>query len=405
MRTFDAVVVGARCGGSTIAGQLARAGWKVLLVDRATFPSDTTSTHLLFPNSVARLAHLGILERLHDAHRIHEVDFGWTILGHDLSGTQFTPIDGFTKSMCVRRIALDQVFVDWAIACGAIPRFATKMTGLIGGRDPDDPVRGITLEGGEEVHARWVIGADGRASTVAAKLGLPKLHERSGDLSFLLAYYTGLPDRPLSVLHVRERSAIMWSRCQDDIHLVSLGGPPELTRGDAATRMRSFEQGIRAWPEVIDPADIDKAERVSDLVVVPETMMRGFFKQASGPGWALIGDAGHFKHPATAQGISDAIEQAVHVADSLNGDDPELSGYESWRDARAEGHYEMSFRFGRWPRPEVTHPYLAGMTSDPQAMQDWTDTFTRLKRPAEVDTPERLARWLPQRRATTRAPS
>ena len=65
---------------------------------------------------------------------------------------------------------------------------------------------------------------------------------------------------------------------------------------------------------------------ITGVRVVPETMLRGFFRPATGPGWALVGDAGHFKHPATAQGISDAIEQALHVADAVARSDPDLAG-------------------------------------------------------------------------------
>ena len=63
-KEYDAIVVGARCGGAPTAMLLARRGYRVLLVDKATFPSDTMSTHLVHPPGVAALARWGILERL-----------------------------------------------------------------------------------------------------------------------------------------------------------------------------------------------------------------------------------------------------------------------------------------------------------------------------------------------------
>ena len=63
-RRYDAIVVGARCAGSPTAMLLARKGYDVLAVDRATFPSDTISTHLLHPPGVAALRRWGLLERL-----------------------------------------------------------------------------------------------------------------------------------------------------------------------------------------------------------------------------------------------------------------------------------------------------------------------------------------------------
>ena len=61
---YDVIVVGARCGGSPTAMLLARNGYRVLLVDKATFPSDTMSTHLVHPPGVAALARWGILDQL-----------------------------------------------------------------------------------------------------------------------------------------------------------------------------------------------------------------------------------------------------------------------------------------------------------------------------------------------------
>lgn len=121
-------------------------------------------------------------------------------------------------------------------------------------------------------------------------------------------------------------------------------------------------------------------------------MTRGFFKQAAGPGWALVGDAGHFKHPITAQGISDAIEQALWIASALNGDDPMLDGYEAWRDARAAGHYELSFSFAIWP-DAPTAQMLANLMSESDACQDLRDVFARTVHPRQLFSPERVTRW------------
>ena len=82
---------------------------------------------------------------------------------------------------------------------------------------------------------------------------------------------------------------------------------------------------IRRFPETFDPELLERAEMVTEVTVAPETLMRGFFRRPTGPGWALVGDACYFKHPGTAQGIGDAVEAALYVADSLSGDDPGTS--------------------------------------------------------------------------------
>jgi len=390
MSTYDAVVVGARCAGSIVGGLLARAGWKVLIVDKATFPSDTVSTHFMFPNTLERLDSLGILDRIHSKHDVPPLMIHWTILGHELA-TKWTPFGPHSTGISVRRISLDQIFVDWAGDAGAELRTGAKVGGTIGSGSEEDPLRGVVLEGGEEIRARWVIGADGRASTIANLLGLEKEETMTGEQAYLLAYWRGLPRREFSSLEVKERTALMWQESEDGIHLISVAGPREISRGSNAQREKVYADGIAAFPEVIDAATIEKADRVSDLIVVPETMLRGFFRRSDGPGWVLVGDAGHFKHPSTAQGISDAIEQAIFVAESLQ--DEDLSGYDEWRRKRSQGHYEWSFLYGSWPNPEVAHPYLKGLAGDPEALQDWADVFTRRKRPKDVDTAERLGRW------------
>lgn len=393
MTIYDAVVVGARCAGSVVAGSLAQRGWKVLAVDKARFPSDTVSTHVMFPNTLVRFEELGILDRLHSRHKLPALYLRWRILEYELA-SPYTPIDGHSTGTCVRRIALDDVLVNWAVDCGVETRLGTRVDALVGKGTEDDPARGVVLEGGEEVTARWIVGADGRASSIAGLLELEKTKPMAGEMAFLFAYWQGLPDQEFGVLDVDDqKNGFLWNPCEDGFHLLSVAGPPEITRGTSAQRERAYERALTLFPRSLPGNVLKGAERVSDLVVVPETMMRGFYRASNGHGWVLVGDAGHFKHPATAQGISDAVEQAVYVADAMSGDDPELDGYAEWRRKRSRGHYEWSFDYARWPVLEVAHPYLSGLSSDPDAVQDWADVFTRLKNPSDVNTPERLAKW------------
>src|SRR5271163_3009103 len=102
METRDAVIVGARCAGSTLALALRQAGWDVVLVDRDTFPSETVSTHLIFPNTLARMQQLGVLDTLLSAHDVPMLGFRVNGFGHETAG-QFTPIDGFDRAPGPRR--------------------------------------------------------------------------------------------------------------------------------------------------------------------------------------------------------------------------------------------------------------------------------------------------------------
>jgi 2-polyprenyl-6-methoxyphenol hydroxylase-like FAD-dependent oxidoreductase len=391
---YDAIVVGARCAGAVLAARLAGAGWRVLLGDRAGFPSDTVSTHFLFPNTLDRLARLGVMDRLCAGHDIPPLLFSWRVLGHQVAGG-FTPTGGYDRLACVRRITLDAALVDAALAAGAVGRFGTRVTGLVGGGRAGDPVGGVVLAGGEVVRARWVVGADGRGSTVARALGLRRERELAGEFALLFAYWTGLPPSEWFRTDVRQDSSLTCCPCEDGVHLVVLAGRPQVARGD---RLATYLAGIRRFPATLNPRLLDRAELASRLLVAPEPALRGYFRQASWPGWALVGDAGHFKHPATGQGIGDAVEQAWFVADALLGADPELATYQRWRDGRAAEHYEWSYRAAHWPVPERVKPLFAGLTADPLASQEWRDLFTRRTRPSEVYTAERLAAWTGRRR-------
>jgi flavin-dependent dehydrogenase len=395
VKSYDVVIVGGRCAGSALAIALARSGAGVLILDRDELGSDTLSTHVVFPNTLVRLEELGVLDRMRARHELHPIGHSARVLGREVAGT-FTPVGGFDRALGPRRPVLDRALAEAAIDAGAEGRFGTRVTSLLGAGTEEDPVRGVELEDGSTVESPWVIGADGRASFVARSLGLPKREPISSDISMLFAYWRGIPPSDYFPLEVQEDLGLTWVPCEDGIQLLIAMGPPEFTRGTARTRRTRYLETLRRFPDTFDPALLNDGEMITEIRVVPETMLRGFFRPAAGPGWALIGDAGHFKHPATAQGIGDAVEQARYVADALDGSDPKLAGYEEWRDARAAGHYEWSFSYGSLPKPETAGPIFDGLAADDDAGQDFRDTFSRACDPADLLTTERLARWFSQ---------
>src|SRR3954454_17674569 len=163
----DAVIVGARCAGSAAAIALARAGRRVVALDRVSFPADTISTHLLWPGGVAELQALGALARVEE--------LGAPPLPRALAGAgdvtvegDYPPVDGIAHALCVRRPGLDAALVETARAAGAEVREGVRVTEVVfeGGR-----VAGVRLDDDAELRAPLVIGADGRRSTVARLVG------------------------------------------------------------------------------------------------------------------------------------------------------------------------------------------------------------------------------------------
>ena len=381
-RGFDVVVVGGRIAGSVLALRLARGGASVAIVDRDPLGSDTLSTHTVFPNAVARLDELGVLDPLVERHQVPFLDYRLRVLGHESAGP-FTPIGGFDQLISPRRVALDPVLADAAIEAGAVPFYGERVSALLGAGSEEDPVRGVVLGSGETLEAEWTIGADGRASTVAAKLGLQKERPRATNMSMLIAYWRGLPQTDVLTLDVEEARGLSRFPGEDGVELLAVSGPPDLTRGGANAREAAYLDALRRFPTTLPPDAVDSAKRITEIRSAPETMLRGFFRKPAGPGWALAGDSSHFKHPATAQGISDAIEQSLYVAGALESG-AGLEGYEEWRDRRAAGHYEFSFQFGTLPTPEVSGPLFAGIAADPEWAQDLRDVMSRRLDPARV---------------------
>jgi 2-polyprenyl-6-methoxyphenol hydroxylase-like FAD-dependent oxidoreductase len=404
-KEYDAIIVGARCAGSTLAIALAERGWDVLVVDRDTFPSETVSTHMVYPNTVARFEQLGVLDTLRAAHEVPFLEWRIVGMGYESVG-RFTPIDGFDRSMGPRRSALDKAIVDTALAKpGVEARFGERVVGLIGSGTEEDPVSGVVLESGERIAAGWVFGADGRGSTVAGRLGIEKERPQAGEFAFLFAYWAGIPDDGHGTLDIREDAMISRWAVEDGLHLLVATGDAEFTRGTKEERHRRYLEVLRRFTETIPPGELDRGEMVTELTVAPESLMRGFFRKPTGPGWALLGDACHFKHPATAQGICDAVEQAIYIAEAVSASNPTLSGYEEWRDARAAEHYDWSFTWGRFPRPETSERVFRGWAGEPDAGQDLRDSFSRRVEPSEVMSRERLSRWFERDPATIDAKS
>jgi flavin-dependent dehydrogenase len=400
MEEKDAVIVGARCAGSTLAIALAERGWDVALIDRDTFPSDTISTHMMFPNTLARFERLGVLDRLRSRHRLSSL--GWRVvgLGHGTTGA-FTPIEGFDRGTSVRRIVLDQALVDAAIDAGADGRFGERVVDLIGSGTDEDPVAGVVLEGGGEIRAKWVFGADGRASTVAGRLGIEKERRQQGEIAFIWAYWNGIPDDGFATTDIQEDAILIRWAVEDGLTMLTATGADEFTHGSSKDRLGNYFQVLRRFPDSIPAGQLESGEMVSDLVVAPESLMRGYYRKPTGPGWALLGDAMHFKHPGTAQGIGDAVEQALYVADQLSRLDPSLDGYEAWNEERSAEHYDWSFAWGRFPRPEKSAPLYRAWASEPDAGQDLRDILTRRTKPSELMTPQRMARWFAEAPART----
>jgi 2-polyprenyl-6-methoxyphenol hydroxylase-like FAD-dependent oxidoreductase len=225
---YDVIVVGARCAGSPTAMLLARQGHRVLLLDKAAFPSDTMSTHLVHPPGVAALERWGLLDRLvaTGCPRVetYSFDFGpLTIAG------QPQPADGFAYGYCPRRNVLDQLLVEAAVEAGAELREHFTVDELVFSDGTVTGVRGHAQGGapGTE-HARMVIGADGRHSRVAKEAQAEQYNERRSHMAMYYAYWSDLPSVGFETT-IRTESRRGWAAIptHDDLTVMPFGWPVE----------------------------------------------------------------------------------------------------------------------------------------------------------------------------------
>jgi len=397
----DVVIVGSRCAGSAAAIALARRGRRVIALDGASFPSDTLSTHLFFPNHWAELERLGARDRVMALDPPLHTEAGIGTDAVDVTGP-FNAYEGFAYGSCVRRPGLDDALVTTAREAGAEVRERTRVTALL--RDPDGRVAGVHYkdrDGNEgEIRAKLVIGADGRNSTVARLVGTTAHHEWENRRLMAFAYY----DDPRDELrHV----ASQW-RDGDELATVFPcdGGQSVVLLMSPKARAEEFQDdAVGAFERTVERIG-PLADRLSGCT--RESKVRAsykhpaYFRHSHGPGWALTGDAGHFKDPVTAQGIRDALrfgrllgEAAAPALDDPAALDRALEAWEEDRDAQCLPMYQWANGLGLAddvsPIEAAAYKWFAGRPGGPTEV---LDVFSRRRLPGEVFSIPRVLRWV-----------
>jgi flavin-dependent dehydrogenase len=331
VKRYDAVIVGARCAGASTALLLARRGYRVLLVDRASFPSEIPHGHYIHRHGPRRLWKWGLLDRI--AAMCPPVtsitlDMGdFPLVGRDLV------VDGVAAGYGPRRSTLDGLLVEAACAAGAELRQRFSVTGLLREGDTVTGIRGRERGGPETMEcAAITIGADGRRSFVARAVGAPCYEAEAPVAFYYFSYWSGLPDRGLEVL-VRRPAMIFSFPTNDGLTGVFVGWPME----HLGRVRRDIDASVMAVADCVP----EFAERLRcgrrEARILGATDLPNFLRRPYGPGWALVGDAGCHKDPMLALGICDALRDAELLSDAV---DAALCGRQPWLDAL--GGYERS---------------------------------------------------------------
>jgi flavin-dependent dehydrogenase len=351
----DVVVVGARCAGAATAMLLGRLGHRVTVVERGRIPSDTLSTHGIARGGVVQLAKWGLLNQVlaSGAPAVRQIVFR---AGDAEEIRTVKPRDGVDHLIAPRRYILDDILARAAIEAGATIRTGLSATAVL--RAGDGRVRGVSAQAPDgtvvRLRAPLVVGADGVRSRMAELFGSAVRESHPADNATFYTYISNAAWQAIE-FHVGEFAygragyagvfpthhgeACVWVCC-----------PASMVTGLRGGAVEPFLDLLRT----VSPALAARTR--AHRVVAPvrgAVRLPNHIRQASGPGWALVGDAGYHRDPITGHGITDAFRDAELLAHSidnhLRGDATALAGYGTARDAALRETFDLTCAMSRYP--------------------------------------------------------
>jgi flavin-dependent dehydrogenase len=387
----DVIIVGARCAGSPLAMLLARAGSKVLLLDKAAFPSDSVSTHYIHNSGTARLKRWGLLDRVRasGAPGVSRLryDFGDIVL----EGTP-PPADGVQEAFAPRRVVLDQILLNEALAAGASFRESFVVDGLVWEDGRVGGIRGHHYGGGPvEERAPTVVGADGAGSQIAKLLDAPEYNIHPAMTCVYYSYWSGLPMDAAEV-YVRPRCITIAFPTNDGLTLIVQFWPLDQADAVRANVEDAFYRSLDALPAL--GGRVRAARREERFFGMMSR--RNFFRKPYGPGWALAGDAGYHRDPITAQGMRDAFRDADLLAEALlDGSSGALDQFERRRNQDSAAMFELTLQRASFaPPPPDAMKLLAALRHNQEQLDNFMGIDAGSVSPAEFYSPENVARIL-----------
>lgn len=393
----DVVIVGARLAGTAAAVPLARSGRKVVLLDKSSFPSEQLSTHVLVPNGVAELQHMGALPHILRLNPARARYLGATV-GDVRLRERFAPVDGIDYGVCVPRMEQDVCLVTAAREAGADVREKCRFEDVLWDNGRAVGVR--YRHGGKhhQIRAKLVIGADGRQSRTAAAVGAwtPYRGSKNGR-GFAFRYMddpkVGTIDHETYGIYRPNTRSVLTLPCTPHGRLLVVFMAP------AEDIPRFQEGGEQVWWEALTE-DPELAERVGGArnagKLRATRKLSSYYRRSSGPGWALAGDAGHFKDPVVGQGQRDALHHGRLLGEAVRRtlDDPVALGaalvdWEHHRDRDTRSTYHWGNRETRPTAPSaLVREVLRTFQGDDRP--DLSDTFNRRRKIENILGPSKL---------------
>lgn len=361
---YDAIVIGARCAGSPTAMLLARKGYRVLLVDKATFPSDVVNGYYVQQTGGAQLKRWGLLDRLRASNCPPLLTLTFDFGAFALTGSP-PPADDVVEGYAPRRTVLDKILVDAAVEAGAELREGFTMQELLWDGERVAGIRGHTQESTTVTErARIVIGADGTHSAVARAVQAPVYNTKPTLTCWYFTHWSGVPTEGVE-FYLRDRRALIAAATNDGLAVVLAGWPHQEFHAFRADIEGNYFRSLDLVPVLAER--VRSGKREERFAGTAETA--NFFRKPYGPGWTLVGDAGYHKDPATAQGISDSFRDAELLTEAIDagftGRQPleeALAEYEQQRNAAVLPMYDFTCQLANLadpPSPELQQLLVA----------------------------------------------
>ena len=394
---YDAIIVGARVAGASTAMLLARKGYRVLLVDRATFPSDTMSTHQLqIPGSIM-LKRWGLLDKVLATnpgvrYSVH-FDTGDAVLDGE-----YPIVESINYVQSPRRYLLDKILIDAAVEAGAELREGFITEEVLWDEGRVDGIRGRLTSGGTVIErARIVIGADGKHSLVARSVDAPKYDENPVLTCGYYSYWEGISQSSGELYLLGKRAIGVWPT-NDDKTMIYVAWPVaefDKFRADVDGNYLATIDLVPALGERVHQGK--RAERI-----VGTADMLNFYRKPYDLGWALVGDAGFVRDPIGAFGISDAFRDAGLLAEAVeagfSGQRPleiAMAGYEQTRNRVSKPMYEFTLENARMKGlSPIQLELFRALEYNPAMRSQFFGLFSGVVSPTDFFTPQNIFRLL-----------
>jgi len=376
---YDVIVVGGRVAGSTLATRLGQAGLRVLLLERAELPSlPAVSSPIIYAPAMSLLDEIGADEAAYarNTPRIQR----WLIEAEGLwQAEQSVPlVQGRDYAYAIDRARFDGALWDVAQATPHVEaRQNTSVIDLLWDDKRVVGVRAKDITTGDTYteHAQFVVGADGRFSVVARKAGASE-RQRHDNLPTSNYYANWIGVEPVDdgppaahMISTGGDYGLLLMDSADDQTVIAIEGRTDKMRFPRGEAESFYEEMLLEHPSM--QTRLQNAQRVTPISGMKQ--IGNLYRQAGGPGWALVGDAVHQKDPLDGQGIYDALFTAKMLS------------------AQIVAHCQ-----GKRDWPGAVHAYQQALAAETLPM--YHSTLARVQREIYTHRPQwfmrTFARWL-----------